>query len=235
MEVYNTSTSQYEGENSSKTFSMVKIYAFMALALLITGLVAYGLPYLLIATGTTAAYIPIMIVSSIIMIPMMIVIQLKAFKKTSKAVPICFFVYSVAMGCLLSSILIAVDLSLVAIAFLIAAGTFGVMALFGALTKNSLNGLLPIVFTAIIGASIISLVNLLIGSETIYWIVEFVMFGAMLLITAIDMNNIKKIAYSTEGSSTNVALFCAFNLYVDFIYIFIRVLYYIAIFASNRK
>ena len=109
------------------------------------------------------------------------------------------------------------------------------MALFGAITKNSLNGLLPIVFTAVIGASIISLVNLLIGSEAIYWIAEFVMFGAMLLITAIDMNNIKKIAMTTEGSSTNVALFCAFNLYVDFIYIFIRVLYYVALFTSNRK
>ena len=207
MEIYNTSSSQYESENS-KTFSMIKIYAFMALALLITGLVGYGLPYLLVATGAEAAYLPIMIVSAIVMIPMMIVIQLKAFKKTSKAVPICF---------------------------IISAGTFGVMALFGAITKNSLNGLLPIVFTAVIGASIISLVNLLIGSEAIYWIAEFVMFGAMLLITAIDMNNIKKIAMTTEGSSTNVALFCAFNLYVDFIYIFIRVLYYVALFTSNRK
>lgn len=235
MEVYNTSTSQYENENSSKTFSMIKIYAFMALALLITGLVGYGLPYLLIATGAEGAYLPIMIVSAIVMIPMMIVIQLKAFKKTSKAVPICFFIYAVAMGCLLSSILMVFDLNLVAIAFLISAGTFGVMALFGVITKNSLNGLLPIVFTAVIGASIISLVNLLIGSEAIYWIVEFVMFGAMLLITAIDMNNIKKIAMTTEGSSTNVALFCAFNLYVDFIYIFIRVLYYVALFTSNRK
>lgn len=234
MEIYNTSSSQYENENS-KTFSMIKIYAFMALALLITGLVGYGLPYLLVATGAGAAYLPIMIVSAIVMIPMMIVIQLKAFKKTSKAVPICFFVYSVAMGCLLSSILMVFDLTLVAIAFIISAGTFGVMALFGAITKNSLNGLLPIVFTAVIGASIISLVNLLIGSEAIYWIAEFVMFGAMLLITAIDMNNIKKIAMTTEGSSTNVALFCAFNLYVDFIYIFIRVLYYVALFTSNRK
>lgn len=59
MEIYNTSSSQYENENS-KTFSMIKIYAFMALALLITGLVGYGLPYLLVATGAEAAYLPIM-------------------------------------------------------------------------------------------------------------------------------------------------------------------------------
>ena len=124
MEIYNTSSSQYENENS-KTFSMIKIYAFMALALLITGLVGYGLPYLLVATGAEAAYLPIMIVSAIVMIPMMIVIQLKAFKKTSKAVPICFFVYSVAMGCLLSSILMVFDLTLVAIAFIISAGILG--------------------------------------------------------------------------------------------------------------
>ena len=56
MEIYNTSSSQYENENS-KTFSMIKIYAFMALALLITGLVGYGLPYLLVATGAEAAYL----------------------------------------------------------------------------------------------------------------------------------------------------------------------------------
>lgn len=235
MQTYNASTQKFEKEQINAV-PMFKIYGYMALALLITGAIAFGLPYLLVAIGAAGAYMPIIVVSAIVMLPMMLVIQFKAFNPNSKAVPICFFIYAVAMGCLLSSTFLAFEITDVALSFLVAGGTFGLMALFGGLTKKNLNGLLPLVFTAIIGSLILSLFNLFAfgaARETIYWVTEFVMFGAILLITAIDMNNIKRLALARGADNRNICLFCAFNLYVDFIYIFIRVLYFIGIARSN--
>ena len=57
----------------------------------------------------------------------------------------------------------------------------------------------------------------------IYWVISYGMFAAMLLITIFDINRVKRIADSGEQSN-KTAVLCAFNLYVDFIYIFIRIL-----------
>lgn len=232
METYNATTQKFEKEKLN-SFPMAKIYGYLSLGLLVTGGVAFGLPYLLAALNIMGAWMPLMIVSMLVMFPMMFVIQIKAFNPNSKAVPICYFVYAVAMGVSLSTIFLAFDIQDVFLAFLISGGTFGLLAAVGYFTKKSLNGLLPIVFTAVIGSLIISLINFFFFNETIYWITEFVMFGAILLITAIDMNNIKRIALS-RGVEKNLAIYCAFNLYVDFIYIFVRILMFIGMMRSNN-
>lgn len=235
METYNTETHRFETEKSAKSreFPMAKIYGYLALALLITGGVAFGFPHLLIALGWESAFLPFIIVSAIAILPIMIVFQLKAMNPNSIAVPICYFLYSIAMGIMLSSTFLAFEIVDIFFAFVIAGGTFGLMAVVGLVTKKSLNGLLPIVFVGMFGALILSLVNIFLRVETIYWIAEFVMFGAILLITAVDMNNIKRIAAS-RNVERNLAMYCAFNLYIDFIYIFIRILYFLAIFKNNN-
>jgi len=55
-----------------------------------------------------------------------------------------------------------------------------------------------------------------------------------MLITIFDVWRVKKIAQRGEQTN-NVALFCAFNLYVDFIYIFIRVLSFVASIYGRRR
>ena len=68
----------------------------------------------------------------------------------------------------------------------------------------------------------------------IYWIVSFALFAAMMFITIFDIWNIKKICEKGE-MSTNLELYCAFTLYVDFIYILIRVLYFLIIIFGNKR
>ena len=119
-------------------------------------------------------------------------------------------------------------------AFGITAGIFLLMTLIAVLTKGNLHPLLMVGIGLMIGAGVLSLVNWLIGSDTIMWIVTFAMFAAIMFITMFDIWNIKKIC-ERGAMNTNLALYCAFTLYVDFIYILIRVLIFlIIIFAKNR-
>ena len=69
----------------------------------------------------------------------------------------------------------------------------------------------------------------------VYWITDFVIFGIIFVITAIDINRVKKIAeMGGFSSNTNLAIYCAYTLYVDFINIFLRVLYYVMV-SKSRK
>ena len=77
----------------------------------------------------------------------------------------------------------------------------------------------------------------------IWWVLEpfclmlvyTFIFGIIFVITAIDINRVKKIAEMGGFSSdTNLAIYCAYTLYVDFINIFLRVLYYVMV-SKSRK
>ena len=65
------------------------------------------------------------------------------------------------------------------------------------------------------------------------YIIDFVIFIAIMLLTLVDIVRITRIAEQGE-MSTNLALYCSFIIYVDFIYIFIRIVYYLAIFSQRR-
>ena len=84
------------------------------------------------------------------------------------------------------------------------------------------------------GAIILGLINWLIQSTMIMWIVSFAVFAAVMFITIFDIWNIKKIC-ERGAMSNNLALYCAFTLYVDFIYLLIRVLYFLIIIFGRKN
>ncbi len=247
---------------SSSDVSMTKVFIWLGIGLLITGVIAFGLPYLFTAItdgftknveSISKTVIALFIVSIILMIPSAIVMAVKAGAKNATAMKVGYFVYTIAMGMLLSTLLLGVYVltydptdknallnpafvSTVSMSFFITGGCFVLMAVIGVLTKH-MNAAIPVVATAFIGVLIMSIVNFFLRVEMIYWIIDFVVFGVVLLITAIDMHNIKKIVDSSKGAlnGTNLAIYCAYCLYVDFINIFIRVLYYVLIVLGKDK
>ena len=63
---------------------------------------------------------------------------------------------------------------------------------------------------------------------------DFALFAGMLLLIIVDLNQIGKICERGEMSK-NLTLFCALTLYTDFVYIFIKIAYYLAIAYGGRK
>ena len=109
------------------------------------------------------------------------------------------------------------------------------MGLIGTFVKK-LNVIIPLVMTLAIGVLTLSLVNFFFYNEMIYWITDFVCFALILLCTALDIHNIKKIVQHTDfGNATALSVYLAFNLYTDFIRIFLYVLYYAAIIFGKNK
>ena len=92
---------------ASKTFPMIKVFLWMGLGLLITGIVSLGLPNLLAlipAETSFTTYVVLMVISSLVMFPCVIVVNIKSFKPKSIGIKIAYILYSIAVGVILSSV-----------------------------------------------------------------------------------------------------------------------------------
>ena len=211
-------------------------FLYLALALLITFAVVGGMGALFnfaIAKDSEASaeiFLKVFLGALILYLPVMIWVHIAA-ARGGKTVGPAFFLYSIVLGVMISPLCVLLDFWTIIIAFGTTCLAFGLMALIAWGTKKNLSTLAVIAFGLIIGALIISLVNLIlmichVGSS-MYWLVSFLFFAAIMLLTIVDLNHVKQIAMSGNGTK-NLALLCALNLYVDFIYIFIRLLMIIA-------
>jgi len=215
-------------------------FLYMALGLLVTfgviGLLGAMLSIFKseIATDT---YIYIFIAALILYIPVMIWVHFSA-ARNGKTVGPAFFTYSIVMGALISPAVLFLDFGLVAVSFGTTCLAFAVMALIAWTSKKSLSNLAIIGMGLLFGGLILSIFNLImyfiIGFQPLYWLVSFLFFFAIILLTIFDLKRVKEIAMSGVATK-NMAMLCALNLYVDFIYIFLRVLRIVAIIAGNRR
>ena len=215
-------------------------FLYLTLALIVTFGVVAGLGSILryaIFNGDAQdaeIFVKFFIGGIILYIPVMIWVNIAACRQGRTVGP-AFFAYSIVMGILLSPICL-LDMWTIVIAFGTTCLSFAVMALIAWTTKKNLSGLAIFGFGLLMGALIISLFNFIItlitGQVTIlYWLVSYLFFFAILILTVVDLHRVKQIAQSGMATK-NLAIWCALNLYVDFIYIFIRIL---AIVASIRN
>jgi FtsH-binding integral membrane protein len=231
--------------SKSHSFSLAKVFGYMFAGLLITAVVAFGMgaifAYWLNIDFETAsgALFVVMIASAIVTIILSIVMSFSLRKKSTMAMAVPAVIYAVCIGFLLSSFTIYLDWWLLATAFGITSLVFGLMALISLSAKGNMSGLSIVGIGLFVGCGILSLVNLLIMLiapsifQPMYWIISLGMFAAVMFITMFDIWNIKRICQTGELSN-NLALYCAFTLYVDFIYIFVRILTILARFSNNN-
>ena len=214
-------------------------FLYLTLALFVTFAVVFALgaalKYALYNGSDVGAeiFVKFFIGGLIAYIPIMIWVHVAACRQGRTVGP-AFFAYSIVMGVLLSPICL-LDMWTIVIAFGTTCLAFAVMAVIAWTTKRELSGLAIFGYGLLMGALIISLFNLIIyfivGFQMLYWLVSFLFFFAILILTIVDLNRVKRIAESGMATK-NLAIWCALNLYVDFIYIFIRIL---AIVASIRN
>jgi FtsH-binding integral membrane protein len=134
----------------------------------------------------------------------------------------------------MSFIFLAYTYESVASVFFITAGTFAVMALYGYFTKSDLSSWGKILFMALIGLIIATIVNLFIGSSMLSMILSYAGVLIFVGLTAYDTQKIKQMLQDAEvadESAQKVALMGALSLYLDFINLF---LYLLRIFGSSR-
>jgi FtsH-binding integral membrane protein len=203
------------------------VYRNIALALLISGIVAFGVscsPYLMgMIFGT-----PLKFVVMFLPLVLALVFGFKLQSMSLESATILFFTYAASVGLSLASIFLIYTKSSIASTFFITAGTFGGMSLYGFFTKRDLTGLGSFLIMGLWGIMLASIVNIFLKSSGLNFAVSIISVFVFIGLTAYDTQKIKQMYYSFNGmdieSAKKIALMGSLSLYMDFINLFISLL-----------
>jgi len=133
---------------------------------------------------------------------------------------VLFLLYAALNGVTMSTIFVVYTSTSIASTFLVTAGMFGAMSLYGALTKSDLSSWGSFLFMGLIGVVIASLVNIFLNSPMISWVLSVCGVIVFTGLTAYDTQRIKSQGYTGPKG----AILGALTLYLDFINMFLSLL-----------
>lgn len=228
-----------EGQNSTQRMErdlarsaafpalMRKVYLWMTMALVITGLCAWG-------TATSPAMVQLVFGNRAAIWVLLIAEIGLVFYTTARinrlsltTATTLFIIYSALNGVTLSSIFMVYAMTSIAKVFFITAGTFGVMALYGSVTKTDLSRFGNLFLMALLGLIIASVANLFFKSSGFDLILSYIGVVLFVGLTAWDSQQIKRALSMQAGldeTAQKVALLGALELYLDFINLFLYLL-----------
>ena len=172
---------------------------------------------------------------SVILIVELLVVILFTFlfrKLPATVVGILYFVYAMINGLTLSTIFYIFELDSIITLFFAAAALFAGLGFFGYKTNADISRWQPILTWTLVIGLIVSIINLFIGSSFLDIVVDWGILITMSGITIYDMNKLKMLASEPEIDQKKVHIYCAMQLYLDFLNIFIRIL---SIFGKRRS
>ena len=141
-----------------------------------------------------------------------------------------FLAYSALNGVTLSVVALVYTTSSITSTFVITAGMFGAMSVYGYMTKSDLTSWGNFLFMGLIGVVIASVVNIFVASSAVSWVISGIGVIVFTGLTAYDTWKIKELAaQGTEGRKP--AILGALTLYLDFINLFLMLLR----FTGNRR
>ncbi|MCW8859541.1 MAG: Bax inhibitor-1/YccA family protein [Deltaproteobacteria bacterium] len=138
-----------------------------------------------------------------------------------------FLGYSALNGVTFAAIFLIYTNSSIVSAFLVTAGTFAAMSMYGYATKRDLTGFGSFLFMGLVGIIIASVVNMFLNNAMIYWITSYVGVFIFVGLTAYDTQKIKQIGqagFSSGQERHKAAILGALRLYLDFINLFLMLL-----------
>ncbi|MBR1543301.1 MAG: Bax inhibitor-1/YccA family protein [Muribaculaceae bacterium] len=143
-----------------------------------------------------------------------------------------FYLYAVLNGVVFTSILFVYSPAVIFKTFLITAGTFAAMSIFGYTTKQDLSKFGTYMVMALIGLIVCSIVNIFLKSSGFDWLISLAGVAIFVGLTAWDTQKIKAMAMATDEENVGkLATMGALSLYLDFINLF---LYLLRIFGRER-
>lgn len=232
MENYSTTT--HVINQSAVTALFKSTYMQMAAALTVTALTSYFL-------SQSAAFLAMFLTNSSLMwiaiiaeLGVVIWLSARLHAMSMTMATILFIAYSVLNGVTLSVIFLVYKPEVIALTFAVTAGMFAVMSIIGYTTRMDLSKVGGILLMALVGIILASVVNIFLGSETLYWVITYIGVLVFVGLTAYDTNKLRQI-YTQYGevneTGHKLALMGALTLYLDFINLF---LYLLRIFGNRR-
>jgi FtsH-binding integral membrane protein len=210
------------------------VYGWMSFGLLLTAAVAWF-------TATSPLGLSLMqnpmLVLVLVVAQFGLVIALSAaiHRLSGSAATMMFAAYSALTGLTLSSIFFVYSMTNIFQAFIVAAGMFGSMSIYGLVTKRDLTGMGSFLFMGLIGMLIAMVVNAFVQSSAMSFVLSAV---GVLVFTGLSAYDTQRLKYMGEtvplGDSAAIrrgTILGALTLYLHFLNLFLMLL---RLFGSNR-
>lgn len=223
MDLY-TNDQQSLGNTTLKQH-MLKTYTWMFLGVLITFATAF-----LVGNSSLVYYFystPLPLVMLIAQIGVVVTLVTRLLKMKESTAKMLFIAYSVMTGFTFSSLGYAYLASDIALAFAMATIFFGCLVVIGSTTKMDLSKIGSMCIAGLLAFIIFQVLAMVFGWG--YDVVLYSIIGLLLFtgITAWDVQKARKLYMANEGNQAllnKLSIYSAFDLYLDFINIFIYIL-----------
>jgi len=206
---------------------VAKVFGWMAFALFITGVTSFIVSQSMDMVRMIVLNRPVFLGLILIELGLVMMISWLINKISFTTAIVLFMMYSIVNGLTLSVIFLAYTMASVASTFIVTASTFGVMCAYGLVTKKDLTGIGSLLYMALFGLVIASVVNLFLHNEFMYWVITYAGVIIFVGLTAYDTQKIKQIgesSFARTEQGKNLAVIGALNLYLDFINLFLFLL-----------
>ncbi len=204
-----------------------RVYTWMCAGLLMSGLVAYFVAstdsWVNFIFGTPFLFYGLLIAQILLVVWLSRGIN----KMSSHTASVVFILYSFLTGLTLSTVFMAYTTESINTVFFITAGMFGVISIYGHITKADLSKIGQIAFMGLMGLILAGLVNLFVKSSQADLILSGIGVLVFSVLTAYDTQKIKNLAATVQAGSeaaSKAAIIGALTLYLDFINLFLDLL-----------
>jgi len=229
---------------------MLRVYNYMAVGLVLTGLAAFfgysaaitttPTPYAIHAGEYLTDFGYALFVSPlkwvVIFAPLAFVLFLgfRVAKMSVAAAQATFWAYAALVGLSLSSIFLVYATQSIAQVFFVTAAMFGATSLWGYTTQRDLTGMGSFLMMGLVGIIIASIVGFFLQSSALQWAISVLGVVIFTGLTAYDTQKIKEMYYVSDDGTVagRKAIMGALSLYLDFINLFLMML---RLFGNQRN
>jgi FtsH-binding integral membrane protein len=209
---------------------MAGVYRWMTLGLVVTaGVALYTASNLPLAMKVAQNIWPLIIVQFLLVLALSFMAQ----RVSGPVAALMFLVYAGLTGLTLSGIFFIYTIGSIGAAFLITAGAFFALSLYGTVTKRDLSAWGTFLFMGLIGVVIASFVQFFWTSPAFSFVLSCATVVVFAGLTAYDTQKLRALGAQYAGTGlTSVTIVGALNLYLDFLNLFLALL---RLFGGRRQ
>lgn len=215
---------------------MLGIYNYMATAIGVTGVAAFGMATWASNNPAVANALynsPLKWVIMIAPLAFVLVISFGINKLSKSAATGIFYAFAAVMGISMSWIFLVYNIPSIVQTFFVTAASFGALSLYGYTTKRSLSGMGTFLMMGLFGLIIASIVNIFLQSGALAFAVNVIGVLIFAGLTAYDTQRLKHTYDAVAGNAEAMAkssIMGALSLYLNFVNMFM----FLLSFLGNR-
>jgi FtsH-binding integral membrane protein len=208
------------------------VYGWMCMGLAVTAVTAWvvsSTPAFVILVATNRVLFWGLILAQL---GLVLVLSARVNRLAPGTAALLYLAYSALTGITMSFVLLAFAGESVVTTFVVTAGMFGALALYGTSTRRDVSGLGQFLFMGLVGIVLASLVNIFWRNDGFQFVLSFIGVIVFTGLTVYDAQRLKTMALATPaGEIGSHAIVGALALYLDFINLFLMLL---RLFGSRR-